>query len=450
MHPNMPLRESQARWPHEPLAPLDQAIVTQAFEPVLQVLETFSPFVELAGPGHAYMDASGLERLHGTPRDLARAVRTAVHESTDYEARIGVATSKFAANVATRTAGDSGMRVVPAGETLGDLGPLEVTALGLEPATVQRLRALGVVHVAQFAALPAHSLLHRYGKSALRAHQGLHGRLTEPLYARSHPLRIHDRLDFEWVVHNPDRLLFACKMLTDRLAEQLVRNHVACQTLVVRWSFDNGSQNEREINLAEPTARSEALLCYLRWHIEGLQIGSGIIGIRLRADNLVETGSWQLKLLTGTEGRPENTERRRRALQALGRLQARWGNDTVRQAELHENPRPERTFGWIAPTLPAPGTEPTVGTRVMHPFWLLDPPQPMRVTDLPPQRRVLRIEGEDHIVTMQAGPWRMHDRPWDDDRAERDYYQFQCRGGAAFLCFYDRAGETWYLQGRYD
>ncbi len=450
MHPGMPLRESQARWPHEPLAPLDQEFVTQAFEPVLQVLETLSPFVEFAGPGQAYMDASGLERLHGTPRELARTVRAAVREGTDYEAQVGVAASKFLADVAARTAGASGVRVVPAGEAPAELGSLPVAALGLEPATVQRLRALGVLRVAQFAELPATSLVHRYGDTALRAHQSLHGRLTEPLYARGHPLRVHDRLDFEWVEHNPDRLLFACKMLTDRLAEQLARHHVACQTLAVRWSFDDDSQGQRELRLAEPTARAEVLLRYLHWHVEGLQVGSGIVGIRLRADDLVETGGWQLKLLTGVDGRPADAERRRRALQALGRLQARWGDDTVRQAELHENPRPERTFGWITPTLPTPDAEPPTGARVMQPFWLLDPPQPVRVADLPAQRRVLRIEGEGHVVATQAGPWRMHDGPWRDDRAQRDYYQFQCRDGSAFLCFYNRTDDAWYLQGRYD
>ena len=45
MTAGMPLREAQARWPHEPLLPLDAEATVRACEPVLRVLDTFSPFV---------------------------------------------------------------------------------------------------------------------------------------------------------------------------------------------------------------------------------------------------------------------------------------------------------------------------------------------------------------------------------------------------------------------
>ena len=589
MTAGMPLREAQARWPHEPLLPLDTEATVRACEPVLRVLDTFSPFVEDTGPGQAYLDASGLERRYGPPGKLARSLRRAVTQATGFEPQVGVAGGKFVAGIAARTAGKSGVRVAPRGRALAALGRLPVAVLGLNQASLQRLRALGVRTLTQFGALPAASILHRYGPEGWRAYRGLHGTLTEPLKARRHPLLIHDLLDFEWVEHNPDRLLFACKMLTDRLAAQLARHHLACRSLHVRWSFEHGGRQQQHLRLAEPSAQAETLLRTLRWYLDGLELAQGIVGIRLRADELTDTTGWQLKLLIGPDARVPDLARRRRALDVIGRLRARWGDAVAWQAELTDARRPEHGFRRLEVTLPDPDGEPPSGPRVTVPFALLDPPKPVRVVDetaprpfrrspppsrertvvsasslslwervrvrvdspsapapapslpdssnpplpnrekagvrvsplslrerarvrvdspsapaptsplpnslQPPRpnreiacpelaegagasplslwervrvrvqangsppsfarpepvpRRVLVIDGHGHVVTCQAGPWRLHDTPWRDDAVERDYYQVESAGGAAFLLFHDRPSAQWYLQGVYD
>ena len=446
----MPLREAQARWPTEPLLPLDRAAAEQAFEPVLKLLDTFSPFVEEAVPGLAYLDASGLERRYGPPTALGRAVRAAVAKATGFEPVLGIAAGKFLAEVAARSAGASGVRVVPPGDAAESLARLPVAALGMGPTAVRRLRALGVRSVKQFAALPANSILHRYGADGWRAYRGLHGRLRDPLVARRHPLVVHDLLDFEWVEDNPDRLLFAAKMLVDRLADRLARHRVATRTLRVRWTFEDGARQDRDLRLAEPTARAGTLLRYLRWHLDGLQVAQGITGIRLRADELTDTSGWQLRLLAGPDGRVPDLERRRRALDVLGRIRARWGDRAVRQVELTDARRPERGFRSVEATLPELVDEPASAPRTQLPFWLLDPPRRVRVVDERADRRIVVIDGHGHVVTAQAGPWRLHDTPWRDDTVARDYYQFQAATGNAFLCFHDRHSAQWYLQGLHD
>ena len=74
----------------------------------------------------------------------------------------------------------------------------------------------------------------------------------------------------------------------------------------------------------------------------------------------------------------------------------------------------------------------------------------MRVVDERADRRIVVIDGHGHVVTAQAGPWRLHDTPWRDDTVARDYYQFQAATGNAFLCFHDRHSAQWYLQGLHD
>ena len=450
VRPGLLLREVQTRWPTLRLRAYQYEQASAAFESVLRILDSFSPFVESSTAGHAYLDASGLERQYGSRDQLAQRIRKAVQIGSTYSAQVGVGSSKFVADVAARAAAVNGVWVVPPGQEIQTMAPLPLEVLGLEPDTIKRLHALGICNAGAFAALPNSSIRHRFGSVGLRVHCGLHGRLQEPLQARSYPLVLHDHLDLEWVEDNPDRLQFACKMLVDRLSMQLVRHGVACRALEVCWRFEDQSHYERTLRLAEPTARSSILLRHIRWHLDGLQTPQGVTGIRLRAAEVYPDGGQQLKLLSGAEARIPDVERRRRARNALGRLQARWGDEMVRQAELTSERRPEQSFRWRDATLPELELDPADSVCHLHPPFLLhDPPWPIRVRHLRDGHQVVLLDGHRYVVDRQSGPWRLHDRAWAVDAAARDYYQFETEHGPSFLCFRDRGNTCWYLQGRY-
>lgn len=450
IRPGLLLREVQARWPKLRLRAYQYEQASAAFESVLRTLDSFSPFVESLTVGHAYLDASGLERQYGSHDQLAWRIRKAVQIGSTYSAQVGVGSSKFVADVAARAAAVNGVWVVPPGQEIKTMAPLPLEILGLEPDTIKRLHALGIRNAGAFAALPDSSILHRFGAIGLRVHCGLHGRLEEPLQARSYPLVLHDQLDLEWVEDNLDRLQFACKMLVDRLSMQLVRHGVACRALEICWRFEDQSHYERTLRLAEPTTRSEILLRHIRWHLDGLQIPQGITGIRLRADEIYPGGGQQLKLLSGIEARIPDVERRRCARDALGRLQARWGDEMVRQAELTSERRPEQSFLWRDATLPELELDSADAVYHLHlPFLLHHPPWPIRVRHLRDGRKIVLLDGRRYVVDRQSGPWRLHDRAWTVDAVARDYYQFETEEGQAFLCFRSRGNTRWYLQGRY-
>src|SRR3954470_14629523 len=70
----------------------DAACERTAQEALLEVAETFSPRVEDAEDGVAYVDISGTERHYATEEDLARSAIRAI-EAVGLPARVGVAGS---------------------------------------------------------------------------------------------------------------------------------------------------------------------------------------------------------------------------------------------------------------------------------------------------------------------------------------------------------------------
>ena len=110
------------------------------------------------------------------------------------------------------------------------------------------------------------------------------------------------------------------------------------------------------MRLAEPAGSGSGLLEHLRWHVEGLRPETfrdpdtgqmrGVRGIVVEAEELAPLSGRQLTLLPGEDGRLPGSERLLAAERVLARLQARWGEAAVRQAELVASRRPERAFRW--------------------------------------------------------------------------------------------------------
>ena len=239
-------------------------------------------------------------------------------------------------------------------------------------------------------------------------------------------------------------------MLTDRLSTQLNHYRMACQVLVVFWCFEDHAKCKYTLRLAEPASQSETLLQHLRWHLDQLQIEQGITGIRLQADQLSPASSKQLKLLTGSAARTPDIERRRRALTALGRLQARWSVKAAGQTELTSEHTPGTAFRWVDVTLSDLESDQDLASSHLHPPFLLHTqPGPIRILHGQDSRHLMLLDGQDHVIHRQAGPWRLKHPTWHRNATTRDYYQIEVENGAAFLCFYDHKSSCWYLQGQY-
>jgi nucleotidyltransferase/DNA polymerase involved in DNA repair len=81
-------------------------------ERVREVLLGFSPTVEFVSVSEAYVELTGLEKIHGPLLDAATRMRAAVAEKTGVSVSIGIGTSKLLARIASGCAGPAGILLV--------------------------------------------------------------------------------------------------------------------------------------------------------------------------------------------------------------------------------------------------------------------------------------------------------------------------------------------------
>jgi len=97
-----------------------------ASKAVFEVFERVAPVVEGLSIDEAFLDVRGLERILGTPTEIAARLRREVRELVGLPITVGLARTKFLAKVASAVAKPDGLLVVPPDGELEFLHPLPV------------------------------------------------------------------------------------------------------------------------------------------------------------------------------------------------------------------------------------------------------------------------------------------------------------------------------------
>src|SRR3954453_14382636 len=141
----------------------------EASRAMFAVFEDASPVVEGLLIDEAFLDGRGMERIAGSPVEIAVRLRAAVRERVGIPVTVGVARTKFLAKVASGVAKPDGLIAVPPDRELAFLHPLPVECVwGVGPATTKRLHAWNVRTVGQLAALSESTLVAMLGRGVGR------------------------------------------------------------------------------------------------------------------------------------------------------------------------------------------------------------------------------------------------------------------------------------------
>ncbi|HTV64375.1 MAG TPA: DNA polymerase IV [Bryocella sp.] len=119
---------------------------------VYQVLNRFSPKLEMVSIDEAYVDMTGTERLHGPPLHAAHALHFAMKEHTQLNCSIGIGASRLVAKVCSDQAKPNGVLWILPGREIEFLAPLDVRKIpGVGKVMEKRLQDKGIVKVRDLA-----------------------------------------------------------------------------------------------------------------------------------------------------------------------------------------------------------------------------------------------------------------------------------------------------------
>lgn len=168
VHSAMPLRTAYKLCPQAIFVDGHRERYIEYSHKVYEVLQRFSPKVEMASIDEAYLDLTGTERLHGTPLQAAHKLHQAVKDATALNCSIGIAAARMVAKVASDQAKPNGILWILPGQEANFLAPLDVRKIpGVGKVTEGRLHAIGIRKVGDLAAMDETFLEERFGQWGL-------------------------------------------------------------------------------------------------------------------------------------------------------------------------------------------------------------------------------------------------------------------------------------------
>ena len=168
VHSAMPLRTAYKLCPHAIFVDGHPERYRDYSQQVFEVLNRFSPQVEMASIDEAYLDMTGTERLHGPPLRAAHLLHEAMRVATRLNCSIGIATSRLVAKISSDQAKPNGVLWVMPGQEARFLAPLDVRKIpGVGKVTEKNLHALGIRKIGDLARFDEAFLESRFGKWGL-------------------------------------------------------------------------------------------------------------------------------------------------------------------------------------------------------------------------------------------------------------------------------------------
>ena len=252
--------------PHAIVVEPRMSAYAEASKAVYRVFEDTTPLVEGLSIDEAFLDVRGLERISGTPTEIAVRLRRDVLERVGLPITVGVARTKFLAKVASGVAKPDGLLVVPPDGELAFLHPLRVERLwGVGPVTANKLHERGINTVGEVARLAEAALVSMLGRASGRhLHALAHNRDPRPVLVGRRRRSIGAQRALGRSPRSPDAVDAAVVALVDRVTRRMRAAGRVGRTVVLRLRFDNFSRATRSHTLPVATAQTHEILATAR------------------------------------------------------------------------------------------------------------------------------------------------------------------------------------------
>jgi DNA polymerase-4 len=259
-------RQARRLCPHAIVVPPRMAAYAEASKGLYALFEDTTPLVEGLSIDEAFLDVRGMERIAGTPREIAVRLRRAAREELGLPLTVGVARTKHLAKVASAVAKPDGLLVVEPGHELAFLHPLPVQAIwGVGPATTEKLTRHGIATVAELARVPEAELALVVGRAwAAHLHALANDRDPRPVKRRARRRSIGSQHAFGRRPRPREENEIDLVAIVDRVTRRLRAARRIGRTVVLRLRFDDFTRATRSHTLPHPTAQTQVFLAAAR------------------------------------------------------------------------------------------------------------------------------------------------------------------------------------------
>jgi DNA polymerase-4 len=330
IHSAMPVGRARRLAPHAIFLPVDMARYQEVSEHVMEIFHSFTPWVEPISLDEAFLDVTGSQKLLGTGREIAVAIRKKVEEQEGITCSVGIAPSKFIAKLASNHCKPNGMLEITSDRILTFLHPLPIQAMwGVGPKTAEVLERLGLRTIEDIAKLPRTTLIRALGEAnGASLYELAWGRDYRDVTPEEPDRSISAAETFAQDLDNPEEILTEFLRLTERATARLRDRDLFAKTISIKVRFADFSTINRSKTLPLPIDSTHDVYDVVKGLYQALRIERArlrLVGVSL--ENLSEGAPHQMML-------GEREVGWRQAEGAMDQARARFGKGSVRPARL--------------------------------------------------------------------------------------------------------------------
>src|SRR6266567_6838286 len=348
IHSAMPLRTAAKRCSHAVFVDGHPERYRECSEKVYEVLNHFSPQVEMASIDEAYLDMTGTDRLHGPPLRAAHVLHQKIKSETQLNCSIGIGVSRLVAKVSSGQAKPNGILWIVPGQEARFLAPLNVRDIpGVGKVMEQNLHGLGIRKVGDLARLDESVLEEHFGKWGLALAGKARGEdaggwFDSEVGADTDPKSISHEHTYNEDTAHQEQLESTLMRLSEMVGRRLREGGLHARTIQLKLRYKDFTTMTRAHSLPAPTQLDTEIFEQVRtlfrknWR-EGAQVR--LLGVH--ASSFGEEAE-QGDMLEG-----DRRKRWKHALSAADRLRDKFGESSVSLAagmkggfreRTHENP----------------------------------------------------------------------------------------------------------------
>jgi DNA polymerase-4 len=329
VHSAMPLRTAYKLCPQAIFVEGHRERYSEYSHRVYEVLQRFTPRVEMASIDEAYLDMTGTDRLHGPPLEAAHKLHNAVTAATNLNCSIGIATSRMVAKVSSDQAKPNGVLWIVPGQEADFLAPLDIRKIpGVGKVTEQNLNACGIHKVGDLAKLDPAFVEQRFGKWGLAMSgksRGLDaGAWFDGEIGDGHdPKSVSHEHTFTTDTADAAELDAMLVKLSEKVARRLRDHGVYSRTVQIKLRYSDFSTFTRSKTLDHATqidaelAEAARALFHKAWTKKPIRL----IGVYAQQ---FESNEGQTSLIA-----EPRTDAWRNALAAVDKIRGRYGDDGI-------------------------------------------------------------------------------------------------------------------------
>lgn len=328
----IPCAQARKLCPEAVFLPVRMERYREASAQVFDIFDEFTPVIEPVSIDEAFLDVTGSEPLFGPAAQIARHLKQRIREVTGLTASIGVAPNKHLAKLASDVEKPDGLVVVAPDSVQAFLAALPVERLcGAGPATVAKLRSLGLRTVGDVARYPVEVLKQKFGKHGAELHALASGHDDRPVERECEAKSRSRETTFEEDVSDYEVLETVLLDLSDHVAWRLRRNGLIGRTVILKVRYPDFTTVTRARKLGASAMVDTTEVIYetardlLRCLLPG---GKSVRLLGVGVSELSEAGAEQQLPLF------DELAAKRKVAKAVDRIRERHGEKAITRARL--------------------------------------------------------------------------------------------------------------------